>query len=60
MQVDVEFLCSTEGVATGETHTGLRTVAATGTAYSVGLEIEVIGFIEDAVQQQVERVALLK
>ena len=56
MEVEVEFLATTEGVALGETDTHLGTVVADGLADGIALDIEVIGLVEDAVQGQVEAV----
>ena len=59
VEIDVEFLATTEEVAAGETDLRLGTVTATGTSDDVGLDIEVVGLLEYAVQEQVEGVCTL-
>ena len=58
VQVDVQFLAATEGVAAGDTHLQLRSHASDGAVDEVGLHVEVVGLVEGAVQRQVERVAV--
>ena len=57
IEVDVEFLASPECVALGETHYHLRTHSSVGLTLEVGLHIEVVWLVEDAVQRKVEGVA---
>ena len=58
VEVDVELLTSTEGVALGESDLRQRTITAVGAPNEVTLDIEVVRLVEDAVQTQVEGVGI--
>ena len=57
MQIDVNLLATTEGIATGDTGTELRTHASDGAGIEIGLDVEVPRLVESAVQRQVEGIA---
>ena len=56
MQVDVEFLASSEGVEFGKTEFYLWSVAPTGAPDEIRLDEEVVGLVEHTVQAEVEGV----
>ena len=58
MQVDIEFLGCTEGVALGETNLQHRTIASVGASDGITLDIEVVGFVEGAVQTEIEGIGI--
>ena len=58
MQVQIKFLAGMESITTGKTDSGLRTITTTGTADGITLYIEIVGFIEGAVQTQVEGIRI--
>ena len=57
MQTDVYLLATTEGIATSDARLQLRTHTSDGTGIEIGLDIEVPGFVESAVERQVEGIA---
>ena len=57
MDVDVDFLASSEGIAACDTHAQLGTHASDGAGVEVGLDVEVPGLVEDAVEREVEGVS---
>ena len=57
MQTDVYLLATTEGIATSDARLQLRTHTSYGTGIEIGLDIEVPGFVESAVERQVEGIA---
>ena len=58
MEVDVELLTCTKGVALGESDLRQRTITAVGAPNEVALDIEIVRLVEDAVQAQVEGVGI--
>ncbi len=58
VQVDIELFGSPECVATGDTYFQLRSESAVGTPVEVGLDVEVVRLIENAVERQVERIGV--
>ena len=56
MQVKVELLACTEGITTCKTDLCFRTISTACTPLTVGFDIEIIRFVESAVQSQVKSV----
>ncbi len=56
MQIEVELLATAEDIAARQTNLRLRSHAAYRAVDEVGLHIEIVGLVENAVEQQVERV----
>lgn len=59
VEVDIELLTAMEKVPARETDLHLRTIATTSSSNGVGLNIEVVGLLKHAVQQEVKRVSIL-
>ena len=58
MQIDIELLASTEGIALGKTYNQLGTYTACGFALDIGLYIEIIRLVENQVECGIQGIAL--
>ena len=57
LQVYGQLLASSEGIALGKTEDDARSDTSRGLAHDVGFEVDVVGFVEDAVDGHIEGVA---
>ena len=57
MEVDIDFLATSEGIAACNTQLYLGSDAPDGACIEIGFDIEVVGFIEGTVDGKVERVS---
>ena len=58
MQIDIEFLCTSEEVAFRETDLCFRTIAPVGASDGIGFDIEIVGFVERTCESEIKGVSV--